>query len=57
MVVRHKHFHPEIAKMRKALNKIENEIAEKTADRVVHELKEKRKVEKREHKTGKHKRK
>ena len=56
-MVKHKkvmHRHPAIMRMRKELDKIENEIAEKTADKVVHELRESRKAEKKEHRTGKH---
>jgi hypothetical protein len=45
MVVKHgkveyRRHHPVISKMRKALDKIEDDIAEKTARKVVHEMKE-----------------
>jgi hypothetical protein len=42
--------HPVITKMRRALDKIENDIAEKTADRVVHEIRESKRTERMEHK-------
>jgi hypothetical protein len=57
MVVKHKktmHRHPAIQRMRRELDKIENEIAEKTADKVVHELRESRKTERMEHKRRPH---
>ena len=53
MAVKHKkvmHRHPAIQRMRRELDKIENEIAEKTADKVVHELRERKSTERKEHK-------
>jgi hypothetical protein len=52
MVVKHKkviHRHPAISRIRKELDKIENDIAEKTADKVMHEMRESRKTERKEH--------
>jgi hypothetical protein len=47
--------HPSLTKARKILEKFEDDVADKIAKKVVHELKESKKVEHREHKTGKHK--
>jgi UDP:flavonoid glycosyltransferase YjiC (YdhE family) len=47
--------HPYLKKAKKMMEKFENDMADKVADRVIHEMKESKKVEKREHKTGKHK--
>jgi hypothetical protein len=52
---KHIQGHPSWKKAKKMIDKFEDDMAEKIADKVVHELKESGKKEKREHKTGKHK--